>query len=588
MFGKILKLEGNILYIENTLHKTETKLMNTHIIFPEDNNKFVGEIIFMDESLIKVSLVGNIINDEFYPGINKKPTGKIQARVISEDELEILLGQKENKKNRLLIGKSSIYEDFDVSISLNSFFANHSAIIGNTGAGKSCGVARILQNLFISNKYQPINAHFVLFDAYGEYVNTFNNMPGELNFKSYGTSLEESNYILKYPVYFLDTDDLAILLSIDTPDQIPVLEKTLKLVKIFKSNSPQAIDYKNDIIAKCLLDIFSSGNTPSQCRDQVIAVLTNYHTATLNLNSLIKQPGYNRTLRQCLLIDEQGKINAIHEIIEFLQSFNKVDIETFIIPEDLNYTLEDLYYALEFALISEGTFNSDLSYEKNNILKSRLINIINSEYSVIFKNDYYLTKEQFVKEFFLTSLGEKVQLININLSNVDDRFAKILTKLYSKLFFNFTTKLKPRGTYSINVFLEEAHRYVQNDNDLNIIGYNIFDRITKEGRKYGMLLTFITQRPSELSQTALSQCSNFLVFRVFHPKDLEIVRNISTNVTNETIEKLKTLNPGTMMIFGVGLRLPILVNLELPIPMPESTSLNVSKMWFDEEVNIIK
>ncbi len=586
MFGKILKLEGNMLYLQNDIHETKTNLMNSHVIFEEENNKFVGEIIFMDEDIIKVVLVGNIVNEEFYPGLNKKPTGNVKARSIHKDELEILLGQKELKKNRLLVGTSTVYDDFEVSISLNSFFANHSAIIGNTGAGKSCGVARILQNLFIENKYKPYDAHFVLFDAYGEYVNTFPNMPKGLNFKSYGTNIDDNKQnILKFPVYFLDSDDLAILLSIDTPSQIPVLEKTLQLVKIFKSNSPKALDYKNDIIAKCLLDIFSSGNSPSQCRDQVIALLTNYNTETLNLESIIKQPGYNRTLRQCLHIDEQGKINAIHEVIEFLQQFSKVDIDNLIIPDNLVYSLEDLYYALEFALISEGTYNSDLSYEKNNILKSRLANIINSDYKVIFKYDYYLTKEQFVQEFFLTSLGEKVQLININLSNVDDRFAKILTKLYAKLFFNFTTSLKPRGTYSINVILEEAHRYVQNDIDIDIIGYNIFDRITKEGRKYGMLLTFITQRPSELSQTALSQCSNFLVFRVFHPKDLEIVKSISTNVTEETIEKLKTINPGTMMIFGVGLRLPILVKLKLPSPLPESTSLNISKLWFKEGDN---
>ena len=102
--------------------------------------------------------------------------------------------------------------------------------------------------------------------------------------------------------------------------------------------------------------------------------------------------------------------------------------------------------------------------------------------------------------------------------------------MFSKLFFNYTNRLQNRGSFPINIILEEAHRYVQNDNDINIIGYNIFDRITKEGRKYGTLLTFITQRPCELSSTALSQCSNFIVFRIFHPNDFEIVKNISTNV----------------------------------------------------------
>ena len=149
------------------------------------------------------------------------------------------------------------------------------------------------------------------------------------------------------------------------------------------------------------------------------------------------------------------------------------------------------------------------------------------------------------------------------------------------MLFTYTTNLNKRGTFPINIILEEAHRYVQNDNDINIIGYNIFDRITKEGRKYGTFLTFITQRPSELSSTCLSQCSNFLVFRMFHPKDFEIVKNISTNVTIESINKLKTLNTGTALVFGTGFKIPFLVNFELPNPMPESTSLKVNELWYN-------
>lgn len=175
------------------------------------------------------------------------------------------------------------------------------------------------------------------------------------------------------------------------------------------------------------------------------------------------------------------------------------------------------------------------------------------------------------------------QLINIDLSYLDDRFAKIITKLYSKLLFNYTTNLQNRGTFSVNIILEEAHRYVQNDSDIDIIGYNIFDRITKEGRKYGTLLTFITQRPSELSTTALSQCSNFIVFKLFYPRDLEIVRNMSVNVAESTIEQIKSLNPGTAFCFGSGFKMPILINFELPNPMPESTSLKINKIWYGED-----
>ena len=579
MFGKILKIDNNEITIENTSGKALSSIMNCHLVFEDIDRLVVGELIYIDKEIAKVLLVGEIKNNTFISGTIQKPSGTSNIRIISAFELELIIGKNTIDKNRLLLGRSAIYKNFNVSVALNDFFANHSAIIGNTGSGKSCGVARILQNLFNSPN-KPINSHIILFDAYGEYKKTFLNIhESGLNSVCLTTKVTESfEHLLTLPAYFLDADDLAILLGATTADQIPVLSKTLKLVRIFMSNDPRMKEYKNDIIASCLLDILTSGRRSSQMRDQIIAVLSHYNTDTLNLDSIIHQPGYDRTLRQCLLIDEQGKINAILEVTKFLQQFNKVDLDTIIFEENLAYSLNDLYYALEFALISEGTLNNDISYKQNNILKNRLQNIINGNERAIFDVGNYISKNDFILNMF-----NNTQLINIDLSYLDDRFAKVITKLYSKLLFNYTTNLQNRGTFSVNIILEEAHRYVQNDSDIDIIGYNIFDRITKEGRKYGTLLTFITQRPSELSTTALSQCSNFIVFKLFYPRDLEIVRNMSVNVAESTIEQIKSLNPGTAFCFGSGFKMPILINFELPNPMPESTSLKINKIWYGED-----
>lgn len=575
MFGKIKRINNNEVTIENTSGKAISSLIGCHVIFLEDSRRIVGEVTYIDEVEAKILLVGEIINNVFNAGIIKKPSGIAPVRVINKDELELIIGKSEIQKENLLLGTSSIYKTFNVSVPLNDIFANHLAIIGNTGSGKSCGVARMLQNLFFINK--PINSHIVLFDAYGEYVETFKNINNlGLNFASFsGNSKNGKEYQLKFPAWFLDVDDLALLLRVSSPDQLPVLKKSLKLVKIFKSNTPEIKRYKNDIIAKCLMDILTSGRSSSTIRDQVIAVLTHYNTEDLNLDSTIHQPGYDRTFRQCLLIDDSGKMNAIFEVMRFLQQFENIDLESIDIVDAMCYSLEDLYSALEFSLISEGTINNDIIYKEMNILKTRLQSIINSDNKHIFNVDEYIGKEEFVRDMFI-----KNNLVNIDLSDIDDDFAKVLTKIYSKLLFNYTTSLEKRGSLSFNIILEEAHRYVQNDNDINIIGYNIFDRITKEGRKYGTLLTFITQRPSELSTTSLSQCANFIVFRVFHPADLEIVRTMSTNVSMANIEQIKSLSPGSAFAFGVGFKIPTLVNFEFPNPIPESTSVNVKNIWF--------
>lgn len=579
MFGKIIKVDENRIIFQNISGQVHSELMGCYVIFDETQSKIVGEIIKINEQEIEILLVGEINEDKFFPGVEKKPAKA--PRIITKNELELIIGLQTDTKNNLLMGDSSIYKGFKISIDVNPIFANHFAIIGNSGSGKSSGVTRMLQNLFLKND-KPLNSHFVLFDAYGEYKNAFsfmNNMG--MGFKRINTDKDTpESKLLRLPLNFLDVDDLAILLSVTDPDQIPVLEKTLKLNYIFISKDEKVIEYKNDIIAKCLLDILTSGKSASQMRDQIVAVLSRYNTKDINLDSVIVWPGYNRPLKQCLIVDEQGKMNSMSLVINFLNKFVKVSMDDIIIDEREVYTLDDLYFALEFALISEGTLNSGLSYDKNNILKARLQSIINGKYKQIFEFGSYITKEDYIKKYFFVNENGKVQLVDLDLSSLDDRFAKVITKLLSKLFFNYTISLVPRGTYPINIILEEAHRYVQLDTDIDIIGYNIFDRITKEGRKYGTFLTFITQRPSELSPTALSQCSNFLVFRIFHPKDFDIVKQMSNNVTPETLNTLKSLTTGSALGYGTAFKIPMIIKFELANPMPESSSLKLNEMWY--------
>ena len=585
MFGKIKSIDENTIVIENTAGKMEVNYVNYHVVFAEADRKIIGEIISIKETEIELLLVGEIKNNEFYSGVLKKPNFTTVPRLVYKSEVELFLGSQDiSNKYNLYIGQSNIYEGFSVCTGLNDFFSNHFAIIGNTGSGKSCGVARILQNLFYHNDDSiPTNAHIILFDVYGEYnsaLNTLNNLSG-IGYKNFSTKLDfTEGDILNIPAYFLEVDDLALLLNATTSSQLPIIEKAIKLVYIFKSKDQNMQTYKNDIIASALLDILSSGRTSTQIRDQIVAVLSHYNTPSLNLDTQIIQPGYSRTIKQCLNIDQQGKMNSVQFVVDFLSKFQRLDLSTIKTDTTLVYNLDDLYYAFEFALISEGVLKSEKVYDELNQLKVRLQQIINSQNKIFFEcKDERISKETYINNLFGEG-NNKRQIINMNLNYIDERFAKILTKIYTKMFFDFTTDLEHRASYPIHIILEEAHRYVQNDSDLQVLGYNIFDRITKEGRKYGVLLGLITQRPSELSNTALSQCSNFIAFRMFHPDDLRIISNISSNVSIETVEKLKSLTPGTAMVFGTSFKLPLLVKLELPDPMPQSTNVNINNLWY--------
>ena len=586
MLGKVTSLSENIVEvtIENGLSEVKN-LLNYHVIFEESNLKIVGEIKEIDSKFIKVNLLGEIRNGVFVAGIVKKPSIDSQCRIIQKAELDIIIGNSDaTEVKKIYMGKMPLYDNYPVSVNVNDFFAYHFSVFGNTGSGKSYSVARILQNAFYNKNAIPKNARIFIFDAYGEYKDAFSRLKDvslDLNFKSYTTDLNfPDTDILQLPVWFLGVDDLALLLGADNHIQLPIIEKALKLVSIFARNDDNVIQYKNDIIARALLDILYSGNPASQTRDHLLAILTAFNTKDLNLETKVSQPGYIRTLGQCLLIDKDGKLHEMQLVTEFISQFVKEGLVLNFPDGTYPYTLEHLKEAFDFALISEGVLNSDKVYDYANMLKVRLNSLVSGDAHRYLEYPEFITKEAYIKKLLVTDDGKTAQIVNFNIEYVDDRLAKVITKIYSKLLYDYVSSLQDKASFPVHIILEEAHRYVQNDNDQFLLGYNIFDRITKEGRKYGILLGLISQRPSELSETALSQCSNFLIFKMVHPQDTMFIKNMVPNITNEIVEKLKTLQPGTCIAFGSAFKIPTIIHFDFPDPRPSSHNANIGEEWY--------
>lgn len=589
MIGNIVNIEGNIVYVKLAIDiSSQANLVNIHVVFEDLLKKVVGEILDINVSEAKVAIVGEIVDNSFSPGVTQKPSFKSRVRVITMPELELILGKQSIvDTSQIYLGTSSVYTNYKINIGVNSFFSNHFAILGNTGSGKSCTVARLIQNIFTSSNYLPVNANIVLFDAYGEYSRAFGNISdisSVLNYKVYTTNTKNpDSELLRIPLWLLGVDDIALLLDATEASQLSIIEKSLKLVPILSSDKEDVIKYKNDIIARAILDILRSGKDSTKIRDQVMAVLSTYHTNSFNLESQIVQPGYVRTLRQCLYVDKIGKMQEMELVVDFVSSFLTEGLE---IPDpngDIPYTLKDLEHALDFALISEGVLKSDKVFDYANVLSVRLHSLINSDYSNYFEYPNMISKESFIASLFTTNTGGKAQIVNFNINYVNDRIAKTITKIISKMLFDYASVSNNRGEYPFHILIEEAHRYVQDDLDRSLLGYNIFDRITKEGRKYGVILGLITQRPSELSDTSISQCSNFIILRTLHPKDLRYIREMVPNVSDEIVMQLKTLQPGNAIAFGNAFKVPVNVKIDRPNPEPLSNNSNIMKIWYGEK-----
>ena len=581
MFGRILYISDNMAEVENVAKGTITAdLMNVHVIFESQDQRILGEITELNDKTMKIRFLGEYINGKYVNGIMRKPLLSSKIRIISNNELLELVGQPTNKS--FTLGKSAVYKNYTIYPEINNFFSSHLAIFGNSGSGKSCGVARIVQNIFANPNVISSNANLFIFDAYGEYKNAFaaiNNYNENYNYKFITTKPEDENdFLLQIPTHLLTLDDWALMLQASNHSQLPIIERTIKLAKIFAQNDQAAQTYKNHLIAKALLAVLFSSETTALKKNQIFTIIEVCNTPEFNFGSVIPGLGYTRTLSECFEIDSNGNFGESVLITNYILSFIKDDIENISVPTESFYSIKDFAKAMEFTLISEGFQNNDNLYSDSIILKVRLNAIITSKVGSYFEGNGYTPVEKYIASL-IDKRGKKSQIININLEDIDDVYAKVIVKIFCRLLFEYNKNRKERAQVPYHLFLEEAHRYIQKDSDTFLIGYNIFDRIAKEGRKYGVILDIISQRPVEISDTVIAQCSNFLIFKMTHPLDIKYIEEMLPNISSDVIEKQKVLQPGSCVGFGGAFKIPMIVKLDMPNPSPASANCDVSTCW---------
>ena len=562
-------------------------LLNYNVVFEEENKRILGEIEEVNGNDITITFLGEFVNGRFLSGIIRKPSFTAKVRMINKEELGELVG--DNNDRSMILGLAPLYNDYPIKIDIDAMWSNHSAILGNTGSGKTYGVARLVQNLFLMKGRIPFNSNIFIFNNTNEYDNAFrsiNSYNVNFNYKMYTTSFDYKDAeLVRIPLWLLSVDDFANLLDVTSYTQLSVIERMLGFVSAFAKDDAEATRYKNHLIAKAIISVMYSNQTSARIRDQIFTVLNDCHTAELNLDVMIPGVGYERQLRKCFDLDSKGEFVERILVTGYIQQFIDNNTKWNEEYEPVFFTLDDLEVALSFTLISEGLLLNEKSYGEGMALKVKLHTINNSSLGQFFKYDNFINVNQFINNLIMVGTNKRAQIINFVLEGVDDRFAKTLVKIYSRILFKFTKNLPNRGSMPIHIMLEEAHRYVQKDTDNSILGYNIFERIAKEGRKFGLVLDLITQRPTELSETVISQCSNFLIFKINHPTDMEYIRKMVPNISNDVIEKQKSLQSGTCVAFGNMMKIPLIVKMEKPNPEPMSSNASIFDKWIIEWKN---
>jgi uncharacterized protein len=197
------------------------------------------------------------------------------------------------------------------------------------------------------------------------------------------------------------------------------------------------------------------------------------------------------------------------------------------------------------------------------------------------KNKSSASLEGLLRDF--VGLGEpKRQVTVIDLSPIPVDLRPVLSAQIGRLAYEFNYWNPRRHEFPLLLVCEEAHQYIPRESDTRFVGTRrSMERIAKEGRKYGVTLCIVSQRPTELSETVLAQCGNYLCLRISNADDQEYVRRLLPEGAKNLADRLASLRRGEVLAVGDAALLPTRIQVDRPDPPPSSSDAPFSQSWME-------
>ena len=624
-----VSIDGQVYYFGNigSYLKTYNSLGDTIIcevvaIFENDQSLSrpqSSQFSLENSRVLLIKPIGTLSsNKQFTMGVGIFPSIYNDVEIVTTNDLRDILtsGQLKEDESSCIhhsidIGYSKNLINYKVSLNINRLFNIHTAVLGNSGSGKSNTIARILQEVYKKENYSAIGAKTILFDSNGEYpiafvdaglsekVNTIFYKPFK-DVKRYkdDTDIEYKPFYLPY--YLLSLEEwLAFLMASDRaqkPFWDKVLQMTYKFYSIF--NSEQKDDMKNE--AK-YINYFKW-----KILGIIDLILSQIDSDTAKITAARGIAG------RCLnIINDLSKNDALIQFIREISSrcglyygSNDSKLQEYTaqerakINEDLAWQVEEMklthgdYYdykflhtAVEMVLLEEEARGNSRIREFTSTMLTRLDFFLNNSECLFMRESEhkYVNTATYLKEVFHIGSSNEIQdqLITIDSSEVGTDVLELMTSVVSRMIFDHRKEMlgSDRRHHPVHLFLDEAHRYIRKDAQY-ILRENIFEKIAREGRKYSLFLVVSSQRPSELSDTVLSQCANFIVHRIQNEVDLKYVYAILPYFSEDFITKIKQSVPGEALIFGNCVPMPLQVQVFQAKPDPNSKNCEVDREWF--------
>jgi len=490
----------------------------------------------------------------------------------------------------LTIGKSVVFEGYDVKVRIDDFFGGHTAVLGNTGSGKSCTVASVLQSLFEkADEYHARGATFVVFDVNGEYQKALSplandNGIGVTRLVLDGTAAEDR---FQLPHWFLEQSEWELLLQASERTQVPVLRTALGLTGLFRLDPTESLEIKEHFIATCILECFrgADGDSPVSKFQRVVSLLQKYPTHDLDIR-LLKKHGADF---------QYGNFKPSANLERFLDEVRqklRKDVE---LPsyDRKPFSFNDLEECLDFAILYEEAHGNRQIRDYCSQMMTRFKSLKERAEYAFLRYDLQPGREAPSREAFLRELlgleatdgplVKRHQIIIVDMNAVEDEVVELVASVLARMTFRLLRQAEPRNRFPVHLLLEEAHRYIaETPSRYAIDASRIYERIAKEGRKYGLFLLAASQRPSELSKTVLSQCSNFVIHRIQNPDDLSQIRQMTPFISEAVLKRLPSLPKQHALVFGTSVNLPTTFAVRDASPLPLSDDAKIRDLWFHE------
>ena len=547
--------------------------------FITEDKEFLGKNYRREKErinrILKVSLVGYIDKFEFKQGIKELPLIENECYLLSQDEFDRVHNFLKKDDFGIVIGNLANEKGKEIKIGVNSLFASHIGIFGNTGSGKSYTLASLYHRLFKQyedKKGFKENARFLLIDFNGEYSKqksiTEKKTIFNLSTRKELSKINKKDKIAINEKVILNLELLSILSSATEKTQKPFLKRALDYYdRIISSSMP--IDYFRNSLKQQVINILSMSNkdVSNSLLDYLYVILKEVNP---NIgNEFRSKIDWNN--KNCHFMNRGGVAKELDDAEKKL-TIIYTSIDKYDFPENcLEKLIHFLYVQIMYDLHTNKAVYEHIAPAVNK-LKSKTKDL----YKVF---DFQSTS----KDIF----GKDNNFIVINLNDVNLDIKKTLPLILSKHIYD-NHKLSREKSYKsyLNIIIDEAHNILSFNSERESETWKdyrleTFEEIIKEGRKFGVFLTIASQRPSDISSTIISQLHNYFLHRLINNKDIEAVERTISYLDKLSFESLPILPTGTCILAGLSAQLPVVLEMkELEEEFqPNSKTIKPTDFW---------